>query len=59
MGLDIGGNLITQASSVLTINTGASMRMLSAGGVVRPSQTQFIAWGAGDWLYLLPNGHLV
>jgi hypothetical protein len=45
MGLDIGGNTITQASSVLTINTGASMRMLSAGSVVRPNQIQFQAYG--------------
>jgi hypothetical protein len=57
MGLDIGGNQITQSSSVLTINTGASMRLLSAGGVVRPQQPQFIAYGTGDWTYLLPNGN--
>ena len=52
MGLDIGGNLITQASSVLTINTGASMRMLSAGSVVRPSHPLFIAVGstAAAWV---------
>jgi hypothetical protein len=56
MGLDIGGNTITQASSVLTINTGASMRILSAGGVSSPSQVQFQAIGTGDWVYLLPNG---
>jgi C1q domain len=57
MGIDIGGNQITQASSVLTINTGASMRMLSAGGVSRPQHPQFIAIGTGtDWVYITPDG---
>lgn len=56
MGLDIGGNQITQASSVLTVNTGASMKILSAGGVVRPQQIQFTAVGnpALGWVYLAP-----
>jgi hypothetical protein len=56
MGIDIGGNTITQASAVLTINTGASMRMLSAGGVSRPQHPQFIAIGTGDWVYITPDG---
>jgi hypothetical protein len=45
MGIDIGGNAITQASSVLAINTGVSMSLLSAGSVVRPNQIQFQAYG--------------
>ena len=43
MGIDIGGNTITQASSVLTVDTGVPMRLLSTGPVVRPNQSQFIA----------------
>lgn len=46
MGLDIGGNQITQNGSVLTINTGASMALLLAGAVRRPNQCQFIAHGS-------------
>jgi C1q domain len=51
MGLDVGGNLITQAGSVLTVNTGVSMTMNSAGGVLRPNQIQFQAVGnpGGTW----------
>jgi hypothetical protein len=49
MGLNVGGNLITQGivlgSAVLTINTGVTMTMLSTGGVVRPNQIQFQAKG--------------
>jgi hypothetical protein len=57
MGLDIGGNQITQNGSVLTINTGASMALLSAGGVRRPNQPQFIANGSGGaWVYITPDG---
>lgn len=53
MGLDIGGNTITQASSVLTINTGsATMNLLSAGGVVRPKQCQFQAIGNQSLTYV-------
>lgn len=52
MGLDVGGTQITQASSVLTINTGASMTMRSTGPVLRPQQTQFIAIGTGEWVYI-------
>jgi len=53
MGLDIGGNTFTQASSVLTINTGVPMRVLSAGSVVRPNQVLFIVRGASaDWVNL-------
>jgi C1q domain len=53
MGIDIGGNTITQASAVLTVNTGVPMRLLSAGTVVRPSQTLFIARGASaGWVDL-------
>lgn len=46
MGIDIGGNKVTQASAVLTVDTGVPLRMLSAGSVVRPSQTLFIAKGS-------------
>jgi len=52
MGIDIGGNTITQAASALTINTGVSMTMLSTGGVLRPKQPQFIAAGTGAWGYI-------
>jgi hypothetical protein len=45
MGLNIGGNTITQASSVLTVSAGAAMQMRSAGAVVRPNQCQFQAIG--------------
>jgi hypothetical protein len=45
MALDIGGNLITSNTSVLTVNTGVSMTMLTTGGVVRPKQIQFQAIG--------------
>jgi hypothetical protein len=45
MGLDIGGNIITQAGAVLTINTGKPMMLRSDGGVVRPNQIQFVAVG--------------
>lgn len=51
MGIDIGGNKITQASSVLTVDTGVPLRLLSAGSVVRPSQVMFIAKGsAAGWV---------
>jgi hypothetical protein len=56
MGLDIGGNTITQASSVLTINTGKPMRLLSSGPVMRPNQCQFIAEGTGGAWVNLSNG---
>ena len=53
MGIDIGGNTITRASAVLTINTGVPMRLLSTGPVVRPSQTLFIVKGtSGGWVDL-------
>ena len=45
MGLDIGGNQITQASSLLTVSTGAAMYIRSTGGVVNHGQIQFIAIG--------------
>jgi hypothetical protein len=52
MGLDIGSNLITQASSVLTVDTGVPMRLLSTGPVARPNQCQFLAIGnqATTWV---------
>jgi hypothetical protein len=53
MGIDIGGNKLTQASSVLTVDTGVPMRLLSTGPVVRPSQTLFIVKGsAAGWVNL-------
>ena len=53
MGIDIGGNTFTQASSVLTINTGVPMRLLSAGHVVRPNQVLFVVRGSSaDWVNL-------
>ena len=53
MGLDVGGNIITQASSVLTMNTGANLLLRSTGGVVRPSQPLFTAIGGttAAWVY--------
>lgn len=56
MGIDIGGNKITQASSVLTVDTGVPLRMLSNGTVVRPSQALFIARGSGGNWINFPNG---
>jgi hypothetical protein len=51
MGIDIGGNKITQASAVLTVDTGVPLRLLSNGTVVRPSQALFIAKGsAAGWV---------
>ncbi len=57
MGLNIGGNTITQTSSTLTINTGVGMDLLSTGGVRRPRQTQFTAYNAGAaaWVKLTDN----
>jgi hypothetical protein len=51
MGLDIGGNTITQASGVLTLDTGPVVNILSAGSVVKPSQPLFAASGAAAWVY--------
>lgn len=52
MGLDIGGHTITQASSILTINTGVTAsQILSAGGVTRPVQPLFSATGSAAWVY--------
>lgn len=62
MGLNIGGNLITQASSVLTLNTGSGdMRLISTGAVRRPTQVQFQATGntAAAWVDLANGWNVV
>lgn len=52
MGLDIGGNTVTQASGTLTINTGVVAAMVSSAGAVRrPNTAVFSANGPGDWVY--------
>jgi hypothetical protein len=54
MALDIGGNLISQSSSVLTITAGAAMQLRATGSVSRPNNCQFQAGGnaAGAWVTL-------
>ena len=56
MGIEIGPNKITQASSVLTIDTGVPMRVLAAGPVVRPNQALFVARNTGGTWTNLANG---
>jgi hypothetical protein len=54
MGVNIGGNTIALAGSVLALNTGVPMNLLTSGGVSMPNQTHFIAYGLTSpaaWVY--------